>query len=121
MQATHAPPKLPEVSDMEMANDDSMDPMTLATAREMELSVMCPCRSRRHAGEQTIFMARQAISARGKEKQLEKELPWHMTPEDEKPLYVEAEKKQWDEHVFIRLLRRRQALECGGKKGRGRG
>jgi hypothetical protein len=54
-------------------------------------------------------------------KQLEKELPWHMTPEDEKPLYVEAGKKQWDEHVFIRLLRRRQALECGGKKGRGRG
>ena len=41
MQATHAPPKLPEVSDMEMANDDSMDPMTPSYSQGNGNSIAC--------------------------------------------------------------------------------
>ena len=44
-------------------------------------------------------MAKHCLSAKGKEKQLEKELPWGMIPPAERPLYLEAEDKQWQEHV----------------------
>lgn len=45
------------------------------------------------------FLVKRAISARGQEKQLEKELPWHAIPLEERELYKAAEEKQWNEHV----------------------
>ena len=51
------------------------------------------------ASSSTAFMARHCLSAKGKEKQLEKELPWGMIPPQERPLYLEAEDKQWQEHM----------------------
>ena len=51
------------------------------------------------ASASSAFMAKHCLSAKGKEKQLEKELPWGMIPPDERPLYLEAEDKQWQEHV----------------------
>ena len=50
-------------------------------------------------------MAKRGISQKGKEKQLEKELPWGMIPPDERDLYREAERKQWDEHVEYGAVR----------------
>ena len=51
------------------------------------------------------FMVKRCISEKGREKQLEKELPWGMIPPDERPLYHDAEKKQWDEHVAFGAVR----------------
>ena len=50
-------------------------------------------------------MAAQRRSEKGKAKQLEKELPWHLIPEAEKPLYVEAERTQWAEHLAFEAVR----------------
>ena len=51
---------------------------------------------------QRAFMVKRCVSEKGKEKQLEKELPWGMIPPDERPLYRQAEEKQWQEHVTMR-------------------
>eukprot|EP00438_Fugacium_kawagutii_P028405 Skav208339 [mRNA] locus=scaffold5193:38831:45910:+ [translate_table: standard] len=54
---------------------------------------------------QHVQMAKRCISQKGKEKQLEKELPWGLIPPDERPLYREAEGKQWAEHVEYAAVR----------------
>lgn len=51
------------------------------------------------------FTVKRAISLRGQEKQLDKEIPWEAIPEEERHLYIEAEKKQWDEHVQYQAVR----------------
>ena len=51
------------------------------------------------------FLTKRTISAKAQEKQLDKELPWHMIPPEEKPLYVEAEEKQWQEHLQFEAVR----------------
>lgn len=53
----------------------------------------------------TQFMVKRCISEKGKEKQLEKELPWGLIPPDERQLYKEAELKQWKEHVDFGAVR----------------
>jgi hypothetical protein len=50
-------------------------------------------------------MVKRCISEKGKEKQLEKELPWGLIPPDEKEMYREAELKQWQEHVEFGAVR----------------
>ena len=45
-------------------------------------------RRRRHKGPKQ----------RGREKQLENELPWRLTPIEKQDMFREAEGKQWDEH-----------------------
>ena len=50
------------------------------------------------------MILRKAKTARGKEKQLEKELPWFMIPEDKKDDFRGAERLQWDEHVKFNAL-----------------
>ena len=52
-----------------------------------------------HDNVQEVHMAARRCSEKGKEKQLEKELPWERIPPSERPDYVEAEKKQWREHA----------------------
>ena len=51
------------------------------------------------------FMIKHAISEKGKEKQLEKELPWQLIPPDEREMYRQAELKQWEEHVQFGAVR----------------
>ena len=51
------------------------------------------------------FMIKQPKTLEGIEKALEKEIPWKMIPEEDRPLYVEAEKKQWDEHIDFKAVR----------------
>ncbi|CAE7625738.1 unnamed protein product [Symbiodinium sp. CCMP2592] len=46
-----------------------------------------------------------AASASGKEKQLEKEIPWSMIPPDERPEYQKAEATQWEEHLKYGAVR----------------
>lgn len=53
----------------------------------------------------TAFMVKRCISEKGREKQLEKELPWGMIPPEERPLFREAELKQWNQHVDFRAVR----------------
>ena len=45
------------------------------------------------------MMVKRGSSEKSKDKALEKELPWERIPEEEKNLYVEAEVKQWQEHL----------------------
>ena len=52
-----------------------------------------------------VFMVKRCISEKGKEKQLEKELPWGLIPYEERHLYREAELKQWKEHVEFGAVR----------------
>lgn len=51
------------------------------------------------------YLTKKAISKRGKEKQLEKELPWHLIPPEEREEYKAAELKQWKEHVDFQAVR----------------
>ena len=53
----------------------------------------------------TQFMVKRCVSEKGKEKQLEKEIPWGMIPPDERELYRQAELKQWNEHVDFGAVR----------------
>jgi hypothetical protein len=59
---------------------------------------------RQQEGQQA-FMMKRCISKKGKEKQLEKELPWGLIHPDERPLYREAEARQWAEHVEYGAVR----------------
>eukprot|EP00438_Fugacium_kawagutii_P013250 Skav234490 [mRNA] locus=scaffold3731:121116:128177:+ [translate_table: standard] len=56
-------------------------------------------------GEQQVMMMKRCISKKGKEKQLEKELPWGQIHPDERHLYREAESKQWKEHLDFQAVR----------------
>ena len=66
--------------------------------------------ARQQEGQQA-FMMKRCISKKGKEKQLEKELPWGLIHPDERPLYREAEAKQWAEHVEYGAVRPLSAEE----------
>ena len=51
------------------------------------------------------YMMKTATTPEGWEKILEKEIPWNMIPEAERHLYVEAEEKQWREHLEFGAVR----------------
>ena len=60
------------------------------------------------AGKSTVrevMMVKRGSSEKSKDKALEKELPWERIPEEEKHLYVEAEVKQWQEHLKFEAVR----------------
>ena len=50
-------------------------------------------------------MVKRCMSEKGKEKQLEKELPWGLIPPEEGGLYREAELTQWNEHADFGAVR----------------
>ena len=64
-----------------------------------------PLSIKRAARSWKPYMVKHAISASGKEKQMEKELPWHLIPPEERELYKAAELKQWLEHVQFEAVR----------------
>ena len=45
------------------------------------------------------YMVKRATTERGRQKQLEKEIPWSYIPEEQKQAFKEAERQQWMEHV----------------------
>ncbi|OLQ05060.1 Copia protein [Symbiodinium microadriaticum] len=51
------------------------------------------------------YMTVHRKSEKGQAKQLEKELPWGQIPPEERHLYVEAERTQWDEHLAFGAVR----------------
>ena len=51
------------------------------------------------------FMLKTATFPEGWEKLLENEIPWGMIPDSERQLYVEAEEKQWREHLEFGAVR----------------
>ena len=52
-----------------------------------------------HEVPNETYMMKLAKTARGKEKALEKEIPWSLIPPEQYSGFKEAEKKQWLEHV----------------------
>ncbi|CAE7510542.1 RE1 [Symbiodinium sp. CCMP2592] len=46
----------------------------------------------------STFMMKLPKTPRGREKALEKEIPWSMVPEEQQPNFRQAERKQYDEH-----------------------
>ena len=64
-----------------------------------------PVRRRlRRKGPEEALMMKRAMTKRGKEKQLEKELPWRLIPLDKHELFKAAEAKQWQEHLQLGAL-----------------
>ena len=51
------------------------------------------------------FYVKKVLTEKGKEKQLDKELPWHLIPPEERPEYEAAELKQWQEHLDFGAVR----------------
>ena len=54
---------------------------------------------------QEVNMVARRCSERGKEKQLEKEIPWEQIPPDEREEYRKAEATQWQEHLDFQAVR----------------
>jgi len=75
-----------------------------AHARRRQALDDVPLNLKRQRGQQ-VLMVKHAISEKGKEKQLEKELPWQLIPPDEREMYRAAELKQWEEHVQFDAVR----------------
>ena len=55
-----------------------------------------------------------------REKQLEKEIPWSLIPESKRQLFIDAEHKQWEEHLRLGALRPLSLKESLDKKDCGR-
>ena len=60
---------------------------------------------------QEVYMLTKRCSARGQEKQLEKELPWSAIPFAERHLYQKAEAEQWQEHVDFGAVKALDLIE----------
>ncbi|CAE7388702.1 RE2, partial [Symbiodinium sp. KB8] len=71
---------------------------------------------RREDTHHEAMILKRATTRRGKEKQLEKEIPWSMIPESKRPLFIEAERKQWQEHLHLQALRPLSVEESRGLK-----
>ena len=54
---------------------------------------------------QQVLMAARRCSERGREKQLEKEIPWSLIPPQERDAYRAAEETQWQEHLQFGAVR----------------
>ncbi|CAE7216452.1 RE2 [Symbiodinium sp. CCMP2456] len=54
--------------------------------------------------EQEVFMMKLPKTPRGREKALEKEIPWRLIPESQHESFRQAEQKQWKEHVDHQAL-----------------
>ena len=69
---------------------------------------------------QEQFFVKKAKSPEALEKALEKEIPWNLIDHAEKELYVEAERKQWQEHIdfgAVRPLSLAESLEVEKEVG----
>ncbi|CAE7496514.1 GIP [Symbiodinium sp. CCMP2592] len=53
---------------------------------------------------QSVHMLKKAKTERSKAKQLEKEIPRSQIPDEVRPLFIEAERKQWNEHLEHKAL-----------------
>ena len=59
----------------------------------------------RRKAPQEAHMLKRASTKRGREEQLEKEIPWSMIPESHRNMFREAEGVQWEEHLRLGALR----------------
>ena len=56
-------------------------------------------------GEKQAFYVKKQLSEEATQKALDKELPWWMIPVEERELFREAEKKQWQEHLDYKAVK----------------
>ena len=106
---TEPAPELPqgEGDDVEMPKDERKDEERLQARlrRGHDGSSGNPVNKRLRkktsdpAGEYQAMMVKRATTARGREKQLEKELPWSLIPIAQHDAFKLAENKQWIEHL----------------------
>ena len=114
------PPSGPVEMDAEEEADETMPPMPAAweqaASREDQIrtsvrraaaldDVPLALKRAKTTARNAVFMVKRCISEKGKEKQLEKELPWSLVPYEERHLYREQELKQWKEHVEFGAVR----------------
>ena len=111
MEWEQDPPGVEEQLDMEVEEAGSAIGQALRRERQLEAHARrrqalddVPFNLKRQRGQQA-FMVKHAISEKGKEKQLEKELPWQLIPPDEREMYRAAELKQWEEHAQFDAVR----------------
>ncbi len=57
-----------------------------------------------HPHANSVCMLKTAKTARSREKQVQKEIPWSQIPPEVRPLFREAESKQWGEHIATGAL-----------------
>ena len=60
---------------------------------------------RRNLNPKQAFYVKKNLTGEALEKSLDKELPWSFIPEEEKEMYREAERKQWQEHMDFGAVR----------------
>eukprot|EP00435_Cladocopium_sp_Y103_P057058 s39_g19.t1 len=111
MEWEQEPAVLADRPDMEVEEPGSIIGRALRRERQLEAHARrrqalddVPVTLKKPQAHQAM-LTKHAISEKGKEKQLEKELPWQLIPPDEKELYREAELKQWNEHVQFEAVR----------------
>ena len=96
-------PALPPVWEQAASRED-MIRTSVRRAKALD-DVPAAIKRARLEAPRSVFMVKRCISEKGKEKQLEKELPWGMIPPDDRHLYREQELKQWKEHVEFGAVR----------------
>lgn len=93
---------LPSELPQPWAEAASREQQIKSTARRAEVLDDVPLELKKPRAQ---FMVKRCVSEKGKEKQLEKELPWGLIPPEERELYRQAELKQWNEHVDFGAVR----------------
>ena len=109
-------------ADMELDNGDLPEQRAVGTRREAPGDDLPRAVRRRISTKRAeeAYMLKRASTRRGREKQLEKEIPWNMIPESKRQLFIEAEHKQWEEHLRLGALRPLSLKESLDKKDCGR-
>lgn len=74
-------------------------------------------------GEDSQVMMAKNLTGDALDKALEKEIPWNLIKTEEKELFRQAERKQWDEHMHygaVRPLSLKESREVEEKYGKDR-
>ncbi|CAE6922017.1 RE2 [Symbiodinium sp. CCMP2592] len=91
--------ELPGEDEVELPGEDEDTTMRSVREDPPQLPSRGPPKRMRQKGPEHVNMLKRATTARGREKQLERELPWHCIPPEKHADFRRAEDKQWSEHL----------------------
>ncbi|CAE7241874.1 GIP [Symbiodinium sp. KB8] len=111
-----------EAVGMELENGDDEAERIPGTRRGAPAELQPRAVRRRYSTKKAeeVMILKRATTKRGREKQLEKEIPWSMIPEGKRQMFIEAEHKQWEEHLRLGALRPLSLEESAAKRDSGR-
>ena len=111
-----------EAVGMELENGDDGAERVPGTRRGAPVELQPRAVRRRYSTKRAeeVMILKRATTKRGREKQLEKEIPWSMIPEGKRQMFIEAEHKQWEEHLRLGALRPLSLEESAAKRDSGR-